>query len=301
MALTNKKKNCIISKHDNVIIEAGISLKLCNFFINGHIHAGVLINGGVYDLTAAGYSGSLTDIIYDGELPAPPDENATLLDVDDLMFANITEPRKIICIGLNYKKHAEETGGEPPAEPVIFSKFNDTLSPAGGGIRLPPELRCFDYEAELVIIIGKWADRVSVDEADNYVFGYACGNDLSARDAQFRSSQWLLGKTPEGFAPVGPFVTTADEFDPYADNAITCSVNGKIVQNDLTSGMIFGCRELVSYISRFTRLAPGDLIFTGTPCGVILGQPKGHRVWLKKGDVVSVQIGGLGTLTNTLL
>lgn len=276
-------------------------MKLCNFIVDGRVRVGMLTDGGVADLTEAGVSGSLTDIIFSGELPAMPPDGTTLYDPDSLMYANVTEPAKIVCIGLNYKKHAEETGGTPPKEPVVFSKFNDALSPAGGGIRLPPESRCFDYEAELVIVIGRWADRVSVEEAPDYIFGYTCGNDLSARDAQFISNQWLIGKTYAGFAPAGPFITTADQFDPDGDNAITCTVNGNVVQSDLTSGMIFSCAEIVSYVSRYTKLAPCDLIFTGTPPGVILGKPKGSRVWLKKGDRISVTIDGLGVLTNTLV
>lgn len=274
-------------------------MKLCNFFVNGRIHTGVLTDGGVRDLTAAGYGGTLADFISAGALPAVPD--GPDLDPDGLMFANVTEPSKIVCIGLNYKKHAEETGGEPPKEPVIFSKFNDALSPAGGAVKLPANARCFDYEAELVIVVGRWADSVSVEEAKDCIFGYTCGNDLSARDAQLRSTQWLIGKTFAGFAPAGPYVVTADEFDPDADHRITCRLNGELVQDDFTSGMIFPCAELVSYVSKFTRLAPGDLIFTGTPSGVILGKAKGTRVWMKKGDEVSVTIDGIGTLTNVLV
>ncbi len=274
-------------------------MKLCNFFVNGRIHAGVLTDGGVRDLTAAGYGATLGGFIAAGALPTIPD--GPCLDPDELMFANVTEPAKIVCIGLNYKKHAEETGGTPPSEPVIFSKFNDALSPAGGAVPLPGSARCFDYEAELVIVMGRRADCVSVEEAKSCIFGYTCGNDLSARDAQMRSTQWLIGKTFAGFAPAGPYVVTADEFDPDDDHRISCRLNGELVQDDFTSGMIFNCAELVSYVSKFTRLAPGDLIFTGTPSGVILGKAKGTRVWMKKGDEVSVTIDGIGTLTNVLV
>ena len=274
-------------------------MKLCNFFVDGRVHTGVLTERGVCDLTAAGFRGTLDDIIVSGALPAVAD--APCLDPDSIMFANVTTPSKLVCIGLNYKKHAEETGGAAPAEPVVFSKFNDALSPAGGAVRLPARSRCYDYEAELVIVIGRWADNVSVSEARDHIFGYTCGNDLSARDAQMKSTQWLIGKTYAGFAPAGPFVVTADEFSPDDDHRITCTLNGAVVQDDLTSGMIFSCAELVSYVSAYTRLAPGDLIFTGTPSGVILGKAKGTRVWMKKGDVVSVSIDGIGTLTNTMV
>lgn len=274
-------------------------MKLCNFYSNGNIHTGVLTESGVVDLTQSGLSHSLQDYISSGTLPSVPD--APCLDPESLMYANVTTPAKIVCIGLNYKKHAEETGGTAPAEPVIFSKFNDALSPAGSSVFLPSNSRCYDYEAELVIVIGKWADNISVSNARDCIFGYTCGNDLSARDAQLKSTQWLIGKTYSGFAPAGPVIVTADEFDPNEDHRITCSLNGNLVQDDFTSGMIFNCAELVSYVSRYTRLAPGDLIFTGTPSGVILGRPKGTRVWMKKGDTVSVTIEGIGTLTNTMV
>jgi 2-keto-4-pentenoate hydratase/2-oxohepta-3-ene-1,7-dioic acid hydratase in catechol pathway len=234
----------------------------------------------------------ISDALTDQRLPA--------LDFDTLTLANVTQPQKIVCVGLNYKKHAAETGGEPPKDIVYFSKFNDALTPAGGSITLPTWLRCFDYEAELVIVIGKTAWNVTKEEAPDYIFGYTCGNDFSARDSQFLSSQWLAGKSLPGSAPAGPVIVTPDSFDPNADNGISCEVNGNRVQADLTSGMIFDCADIVSTASRYFRLTPGDLIFTGTPSGVILGKDKDSRVWLKAGDVVKVTIDGIGTLTTAL-
>ena len=213
----------------------------------------------------------------------------------------LVNPEKILCVGLNYRSHAEETGGEVPKEPVIFSKFGDALAENGQDIYLPEWHRCYDYEAELVIVMGKRVWNASPEEAAAAIGGYTCGNDLSARDCQFRSAQWLIGKSFPGFAPVGPRIVPADEFDPGKPHRITCSVNGVTVQDDDITGMIFSCSEIVSYISGFMPLAPGDLIFTGTPSGVILGKPKGSREWLKKGDTVSVTIEGIGTLTNRLI
>ena len=213
----------------------------------------------------------------------------------------LVTPSKILCVGLNYRSHAEETGGEVPKEPVIFSKFNDALAEDGQDVLLPAWHRCYDYEAELVVVMGKPAWHASPAEAAAAIGGYTCGNDLSARDCQFRSGQWLIGKSFPGFAPVGPRIVPADEFDPALPHRITCAVNGVTVQDDDVTGMIFSCSEIVSYIRGFTPLAPGDLIFTGTPSGVILGKPKGTRVWLKQGDVVSVTIEGIGTLTNRLV
>ena len=213
----------------------------------------------------------------------------------------LVNPEKILCVGLNYRSHAEETGGEVPKEPVIFSKFGDALAENGQDIYLPEWHRCYDYEAELVIVMGKRVWNASPEEAAAAIGGYTCGNDLSARDCQFRSAQWLIGKSFPGFAPVGPRIVPADEFDPGKPHRITCSVNGVTVQDDDITGMIFSCSEIVSYISGFMPLAPGYLIFTGTPSGVILGKPKGSREWLKKGDTVSVTIEGIGTLTNRLI
>ena len=213
----------------------------------------------------------------------------------------LVNPAKILCVGLNYRSHAEETGGEVPKEPVIFSKFGDALAEDGQEIRLPEWHRCYDYEAELVIVMGKPVWNASQEEAAAAIGGYTCGNDLSARDCQFRSNQWLIGKSLPGFAPIGPRIVPAEEFDPARPHRITCTVNGDTVQDDDVTGMIFSCSEIVSYISGFLPLAPGDLIFTGTPSGVILGKPKGAREWLKKGDTVSVTIEGIGTLTNRLV
>ena len=214
----------------------------------------------------------------------------------------LCDPKKILCVGLNYKNHAEGTGGEVPKEPVIFSKFLDALAEDGQEIVLPPWHRCYDYEAELVIVMGRALYHASgEEEAAAAIGGYTCGNDLSARDCQLRSSQWLIGKTFPGFAPVGPRIVPASEFDPAKPHRISCTVNGVTVQDDDVSTMIFSCTEIVRYISQFTPLSPGDLIFTGTPGGVVLEQPKGHRTWLKPGDEVAVAIEGIGTLRSKLV
>ena len=214
----------------------------------------------------------------------------------------LCKPQKILCVGLNYRSHAEETGGEAPKEPVIFSKFNDALAENGQEIALPPWHRCYDYEAELVAVVGKALYHAgSEEEAFAAIGGYTCGNDLSARDCQFRSNQWLIGKSLPGFAPVGPRIVPADQFDPRLPHRIICELNGATVQEDDITNMIFSCGAIACYISQFMPLSPGDLIFTGTPAGVILGQPKGQRVWLKPGDEVAVTIEGIGTLRNRLV
>ena len=214
---------------------------------------------------------------------------------------DLVKPGKIICVGLNYRSHAEETGGEAPKEPVLFSKFGDSLTWDGEEITLPPWHRCYDYEAELVAVMGKPLWNGSLEEAEAAIGGYTCGNDLSARDCQFRSNQWLTGKSMPGFAPIGPRIVPASDFDPGKPHRIRCLVNGEVRQDDDVTNMLFSCGEIVRYCSQFFRLEPGDLIFTGTPAGVILGRPKGQRVWLRPGDVVTVEIEGIGSLTNRLI
>ena len=208
----------------------------------------------------------------------------------------VTSPEKIVCVGLNYRKHAAETDNQVPKEPILFNKFNTALNHHGGIIGVSEEdAKRFDYEAELVIVIGKAARNVSEADAPNYIFGYATGNDFTARDLQSRSTQWMLGKTLDGSAPVGPWLVTADLAD--GDNLkIECRVNGEVRQSSNTSDMVFNCKQLVSYVSRYLTLKPGDIIFTGTPEGVISGYPKDKQVWLKAGDRLVTSIEKLGDL-----
>ena len=282
-------------------------MKLLTFIKDGQPRTGALTSRGVIDLTALGFPDNMNDIIAGGPVllgrisEAVKDTKLPVLNMDTLEYANVVRPQKIVCVGLNYKSHAEETGGTAPKDIVFFSKFNDALTPAGKSVSLPPWLHSYDYGAELGVVIGKTAWNVSKETALDHVFGYTCGNDLSARDAQFLSSQWLAGKALPGFAPAGPVIVTADSFNPDADNGIFCEVNGEKMQSGVTSDMIFDCAEIVSTASRYFRLDAGDLIFTGTPAGVILGKEKGTRVWLKPGDTVSVTIDGIGTLTTPLV
>jgi 2-keto-4-pentenoate hydratase/2-oxohepta-3-ene-1,7-dioic acid hydratase in catechol pathway len=213
----------------------------------------------------------------------------------------VTEPGKIIGVGLNYRKHAEETNSAIPTSPILFNKFSNALSGHGERIIIPSETEKLDYEAELAIVIGKRAKDVSKEEALGYVFGYCPANDLSARDLQLKTSQWLLGKSCDGFCPLGPYVTTADEVGDPNQLAITSNVNGEVRQNSHTSDMIFHCNEIISYISRHMTLEPGDVILTGTPEGVVLGFPPERQIYLKEGDSVTVEIENLGAITNSFI
>ncbi len=209
----------------------------------------------------------------------------------------VTRPEKIVCVGLNYRKHAQEIGAPIPKQPVHFSKFNNTLNHHGGSIQLPTAIaRKFDYECELVIVMGKTAWNVSEADALSHVAGYCTGNDFTARDLQLETGgQWIAGKTPDQFAPLGPWLVTADQIDPDHLN-IELRVNGETRQSSNTSDFIFSSRQMISYISRILTLRPGDIIFTGTPEGVIQGKPEASRVWLKPGDRIACSLEKLGEL-----
>jgi 2-keto-4-pentenoate hydratase/2-oxohepta-3-ene-1,7-dioic acid hydratase in catechol pathway len=214
----------------------------------------------------------------------------------------VTRPEKIVCVGLNYRRHAKEVNLPIPNQPVLFSKFNNTLSAHNRAIKLPVEVATkFDYETELVIVIGKQAKNVSEANALSYVAGYCTGNDFSARDLQFdRGGQWMVGKTPDQFAPLGPYMVTADQVNPDKLK-VECQVNGEIRQSSNTDDFIFNTAQMVSYISRHMTLKPGDIIFTGTPEGVIMGYPKDKQVWLKAGDKIVCRVEKLGELKFELI
>ena len=210
----------------------------------------------------------------------------------------VTRPEKIVCIGLNYRKHAKEVGMQPPSQPVLFNKYNNALNRHNGSIKLPVAVATkFDYEVELVIVMGKEAKNIAEADALSHVAGYCTGNDFTARDLQLEtpSVQWMIGKTPDQFAPLGPYMVTADQINP--DNLkIECRVNGETRQSSNTNDLIFNCRQIISFVSRYITLKPGDIIFTGTPEGVIAGKPKDKQVWLKPGDQIACSLEKLGEL-----
>ena len=225
---------------------------------------------------------------------------AWLLDEARLKYGPcIPTPGKIICVGLNYRNHAKESRMEIPPVPVLFSKFHNALASPGEDIPLPPVAEKYDYEAELVIVIGKRAKYVSEEAALEYVLGYCNANDVSARDLQSVTSQWLLGKSLDKFMPLGPYLVTSDEAPDPQNWPVRCWLNGELRQNSNTSDMIFNVRQLVSFISKHMTLEPGDIISTGTPEGVILG--RSPKVWMKAGDSMTVEVGPLGKLTNAVV
>lgn len=206
-------------------------------------------------------------------------------------------PQKILGIGLNYRDHAEETGAQLPEKPIVFAKYPNTIAASGDAIRIPPITEQADYEAELGVVIGSPARNVSASEALEYVFGYVNCNDVSSRDLQFsEGGQWTRSKSIDTFFPIGPYIVTADEVaDPQA-LSVRCVLNGETMQDGNTSDMIFPVSELIAFLSSGMTLMPGDIISTGTPAGV--GTARDPKVFLKDGDEVTIEIEGLGTLTN---
>ncbi|MEM9941540.1 MAG: fumarylacetoacetate hydrolase family protein [Planctomycetota bacterium] len=217
------------------------------------------------------------------------------------LIAPIRKVEKLICIGKNYAEHAREMGGDPPEKPVVFSKFNSAISNPNQDIALPSISQKVDYEAELVVVIGKAGRNISQDQALNHVFGYCCGNDISARDIQNVCSavKCLIGKTIDSFAPIGPFILTADEVGDPGNLNIRLRLNGTVMQDSNTENLIFPIDFLIAHISKFVTLQPGDLLFTGTPPGV--GAGRKPPVFLKPGDQVEVEIEKLGVLANRMV
>lgn len=222
-----------------------------------------------------------------------------LIDESDLTFGPcVPNPGKILCIGLNYKRNAVESGMPVPETPVLFSKFQNAIAGHREPVPFPHTASQYDYEAELVVVMGRRCKYVSTEDALRCVLGYCNGNDISARDLQMRTSQWLLGKTPDRFLPIGPYLVTADEVGDPQKLYIRCWVNGECRQNSNTSDMIFSIAELVSYFSQYMTLEPGDIISTGTPEGVVYGMK--NKVWLKAGDELIVEVEKLGRLINVM-
>jgi 2-keto-4-pentenoate hydratase/2-oxohepta-3-ene-1,7-dioic acid hydratase in catechol pathway len=207
----------------------------------------------------------------------------------------IALPGKIVCVGLNYRDHAEESGMDLPERPLLFAKWPSSLIGPGQPILIPQQATQVDYEAELGVVIGTRASRVSVDDALGHVEGYLCANEVSARDVQFADVQWTRGKSFDTFGPVGPLVPAAEVPDPQALQ-IRCLVNGEVMQDSSTAQMVFTVAEVIAFISDGITLEPGDLILTGTPAGVGLGRKP--PVYLADGDEVTVEIQSVGSLTN---
>jgi 2-keto-4-pentenoate hydratase/2-oxohepta-3-ene-1,7-dioic acid hydratase in catechol pathway len=272
-------------------------MKLLRYAAGDQIKPGILdADGNIRDLSAI-----VLDI--DGESISPEGlaeiamiDPASLPKVvgNPVLAPPVANPSKVVCIGLNYSDHAAEVGATPPSEPIIFHKATTAYNAPNGNVVKPPHSTKLDWEAELCVYIGKRASYVSEDEAMDCVAGYAVGNDVSEREFQQErpAGQWTKGKSPDTFAPIGPWLVTKDEVPNPENLKIWLKVNGEMMQNGSTNKLIFGIKKIVSFVSEYMTLLPGDVIMTGTPPGVGAGMKP--QKWLNPGDVMEVGIEGLG-------
>ncbi len=295
-----------------------LDARLTNLQTENGYALGLESEGGVINLTATGAALGLPapqdmdDLLQNGlgeqvrairSGLAAASEKTVLIPMHSVRHAPlVTRPEKIICVGFNYKKHAEETGTPIPKAPPLFAKYRNALNHHDGSVILPIEMDShFDYETELVIVFGQRCHQVTEDDALDYVAGYSVGNDVSARKLQEATSQLTAGKIADGFAPVGPWLTTRDLIPDPNDLILETYFNGEQRQNWTTSDMIFDCRKLIHFVASVMTIEPGDILFTGTPQGVILGEkiPAMLRRWIKPGDEVISRIQDLGELRVT--
>jgi 2-keto-4-pentenoate hydratase/2-oxohepta-3-ene-1,7-dioic acid hydratase in catechol pathway len=274
-------------------------MKLVSFSsAEGVVHPGVLLDGGssVRDLTAAGFPDALSVIA--ARLTTPP-VGPTVPLANVRLCAPICNPPRVFAIGLNYRDHAIESGMTIPTTPVVFFKLQTAIIGPGENIVLPKNSSEPDYEAELAFVIGKGGYRISASAWREHVYGYTIVNDVSARDVQFATSQWTMGKSFPTFCPIGPAIVTADEIaDPHS-LAIGLNIDGVAHQSSNTRELIFKIPELIEYLSSITPLLPGDIVSTGTPSGVGLGRTP--KRWLQPGETVTITVAGLGSLTNPVV
>jgi len=272
----------------------------------GYAEPGVIYRGQWVGIGGAGFEDTIAAIAGGSDamdrlarwLPGPP--GSELVDpAHGRLLAPIPRPGKIICIGLNYRDHAAEAKLTIPDVPTVFGKFANTVTGHWHPIVLPKNSRKCDYEAELAVVIGRRARHVPEERWRDYVFGYTIFNDVSARDFQMATSQWMIGKTFDTFAPFGPAIVTADEIEDPHNLRISLTLNGEVMQDSNTGNMIFQVPRLIAYLSSVLTLEPGDVIATGTPSGV--GFARKPPRWLKPGDEIRVQIEGLGELVNPVV
>ena len=288
--------------------KGALILKWFHFYENGRIRLGVQTLGGPVDIAATAARRHLAAPADLHELLAGGDD--ALAQVERLLAGKtvpvaqpvryapaVPRPGKILCVGLNYRDHTAEIAMDKPERPVLFAKFGNTIAAHRQDIPFPEEAAKLDYEAELVAVVGRGGSHIAEEDAPAHIFGYTVGNDVSERVLQFQSTQWLMGKSWDHFAPIGPYVVTADEVD--AGNLdIACRVNGEVRQRANTRDMLFTPAAVLAYVSRYITLEPGDILFTGTPGGVMQGRPPKEQHWLRPGDVVEADIQGIGTLQN---
>jgi 2-keto-4-pentenoate hydratase/2-oxohepta-3-ene-1,7-dioic acid hydratase in catechol pathway len=259
--------------------------------------AGLLRGDSVVDAWdgIGGGGASVRELLTAGRLAELPEADGPEIPLSDVrLLPPVPDPQKIVCIGLNYAEHAKEGRLDPPASPTFFAKFANALRGDGDTVALPESSQKVDYEAEVAFVVGRRAQDVSEDEAIEYLAGYTLLNDLSARDLQFATPQWMPGKVFDGSAPCGPAIVTPDEAGSHGAIGIALDLNGERMQEDTTAGLIFSIPQLVAHLSSLMTLEPGDIVATGTPAGV--GGARSPSVWLKPGDEVVVSSPQLGEL-----
>ena len=286
-------------------------MKLINMAADGELHLGILTKQGVFDVSTSKVPGvpkTMMEALRMGreealrKLEGALEKADGFLPESEVYYAPaVDSPSKILCAGVNYRAHIEETRGsfEATGVPTIFAKFNNTLAPHKGVVLCNRNSKKHDYEAEIAVVIGKRAAYISPAEAEDYIFGYTLANDISARDLQKATTQWVPGKTCDTFCPLGPCIVTADAL-PYDAMHITGFKNGEQRQEGWSTDMIHNIPALVSFLSGCCTLEPGDVILTGTPSGVILGRPENQQDWLQPGDVLTVREDTIGELTVTM-
>ncbi len=274
-------------------------MRFVTYEIDGHPHAGVISGDSVIDLTAAGFS-TLLEFIEHGNPGVAQSSDGSRIHLSRVKLrAPIPVPRKLICVGLNYLDHAKETGAELPKLPTIFNKFATSVIGPGDNIVLPRVSSAPDYEAELAFVIGRGGRHIAAENWAHHVFGYTIINDVSARDYQKATSQWLMGKTFDTFAPMGPWIVSADEIPDPHNLDIQLEINGERLQDSNTRELIFKIPELIAFLSSVFTLQPGDIVSTGTPAGV--GFTREPPRFLRAGESVTVRIQGIGELTNPIV
>jgi 2-keto-4-pentenoate hydratase/2-oxohepta-3-ene-1,7-dioic acid hydratase in catechol pathway len=276
-------------------------VRLVSYESNRGPRAGVLRGGEVIDAGDALGSGvaSMRELLGSGRVGELSDADGPATPLADAkLLAPVPDPQKLIGIGLNYARHAAESGAEPPASPTFFAKFANALRPDGATVALPTASEKIDYEAEVAFVVGRRAKDVSEADAIDHLAGYTLMNDLSARDLQFATPQWMPGKVFDGAAPCGPAIVTPDEAGPDDAIGIALDLNGERMQEDTTAGLIFSIPQLVAHLSRLMTLEPGDVVTTGTPAGV--GGARDPSVWLRPGDEVVISSPQLGELRTTI-
>jgi 2-keto-4-pentenoate hydratase/2-oxohepta-3-ene-1,7-dioic acid hydratase in catechol pathway len=267
-------------------------MKIAQFYNQGVIRLGMIRTT---DMIPLDFQGDMTAFMKSGQGPVATGQPIPLEQVR--LAPPVSQPSKIIAVGLNYKAHAKESKGKPPKEPLIFSKFPSSITGPNHDIVWDTQItNKVDFEAELIAVIGKEVYACSKTEAMDAIFGYTCGNDVSARDLQFGDRQWVRGKSLNTFAPVGPYIVTPDEIPDPQNLKISCLLNNQVMQESNTSQMIFSIPDLISFISKHMTLLPGDIVFTGTPEGV--GAFRDPPIYMKKGDDGVVEIEGIGRLMN---